>query len=194
MDRPRRKAPRLGWAATSVLLALCLHAVPAWYMFFGHLYGLPSVLELNIDAINWYRQRIFRERPPDASVAPAQVPPLNISVSMQARPDTRKRVSGPRSEAELARARAVQRAIRNLWESMSPDRPGYALISLNIREDGSIGEFVLNRISGGEDFQAFLLSFLNTLKSTSGSLGGPGEPLWIECEFVIQPMKGKGAS
>ncbi|GAB6111290.1 hypothetical protein [Desulfomicrobium salsuginis] len=194
MVRPERKAPRLGWAVTSVLLALCLHAGPAWYLFFGHLYGLPSVLELNIDAINWYRQRIFRERPPDGSSQPAAVAPLNITVSMQARPDTGKRVSGPRSETELVRARAVQRAIRSLWESMSPERSGYALVSLNIRADGSIGEFVLNRISGGEEFQAFLLSFLSTLKATSGSLGGAGEPLWIECEFVIQPMKGKGAS
>ncbi|HCU69849.1 MAG TPA: hypothetical protein DGF30_11685, partial [Desulfomicrobium sp.] len=66
--------------------------------------------------------------------------------------------------------------------------------SLNIREDGSIGEFVLNRISGGEEFQAFLLSFLSTLKATTGALGGAGEPLWIECEFVIQPRRGKGAS
>ena len=194
MDRPERKAPRLGWAVTSVLLALCLHAGPAWYLFFGHLYGLPSVLELNIDAINWYRQRIFRERPPDGTVQPAAVPPLNITVSMQARPETGKRVSGPRSEAELVRARAVQRAIKNLWEGMSPERPGYALVSLNIREDGSIGEFVLNRISGGEEFQAFLLSFLSTLKATTGALGGAGEPLWIECEFVIQPRRGKGAS
>ncbi|KAF5057646.1 hypothetical protein DSECCO2_354720 [anaerobic digester metagenome] len=194
MDRPERKAPRLGWAVTSVLLALCLHAGPAWYLFFGHLYGLPSVLELNIDAINWYRQRIFRERPPDGSVQSSAVPPLNITVSMQARPDTGKRVSGPRSESELVRARAVQRAIKILWESMSPERPGYALVSLNIREDGSIGEFVLNRISGGEEFQAFLLSFLSTLKATTGSLGGAGEPLWIECEFVIQPVRGKGAS
>ena len=194
MDRQERKAPRVGWAVTSVLLALCLHAGPAWYLFYGHLYGLPSVLELNIEAINWYRQRIFRERPPDGTVQPAAVPPLNIAVSMQARPDSRKRVSGPRSESELVRARAVQRAIRNLWESMSSQQPGYALVSLNIRQDGSIGEFVLNRISGGEEFQSFLLSFLTTLKATSGSLGGPGEPLWIECEFVIQPTSGKGAS
>jgi hypothetical protein len=179
---------------TSVLLALCLHAGPAWYLFYGHLYGLPSVLELNIEAINWYRQRIFRERPPDAVVQAVPLPPLNIAVSLQVRPDIGKRVSGPRSESELVRARAVQRAIRNLWESMSSQQPGYALVSLNIRQDGSIGEFVLNRISGGEEFQSFLLSFLTTLKATSGSLGGPGEPLWIECEFVIQPTSGKGAS
>lgn len=194
MDRPERKGPRLGWAATSVLLALCLHAGPAWYLCYGHLYGLPDVLELNIESINWYRQRIFRERPSDAALQPAPVPPLNITVSPQVRPDTGERVSGPRSEAELVRARAVQRAIRRLWESMSSQQPGYALVSLNIRQDGSIGEFVLNRISGGEEFQSFLLSFLTTLKATSGSLGGPGEPLWIECEFVIQPTRGKGAS
>lgn len=194
MDGTERKAPRFGWAMTSVLLALCLHAGPAWYLFFGHLYGLPSVLELDIEAINWYRQRIFREQASEAQVPQAVVPPLHISVSMQARPESAERVAGPRSEAELLRARAVQRAIRNLWEGMTPERPGYALVSLNIREDGSIGEFVLNRVSGGEDFQAFLLSFLSTLKATTGRLGGPGEALWIECEFVIQPMKGKGAS
>ncbi len=194
MDTPARKAPRFGWAVTSVLLAFCLHAGPAWYLLFGHLYGLPSVLELDIEAINWYRQRIFREQPPDSSAQPAPVPPLHVSVSMQALPESGKRVSGPRSEEELVRARAVQRAIRSLWEGMTPERPGYALVSLNIREDGSIGEFVLNRISGGEEFQSFLLSFLATLKATTGRLGGPGEALWIECEFVIQPTKGKGAS
>jgi hypothetical protein len=113
---------------------------------------------------------------------------------MQARPDSGKRVSGPRSEEELQRTRAVQRAIGSLWENMSPDRPGYALVSLNIREDGSLGEFVLNRISGGDDFQAFLLSFLSRLKGSAGRLGGPGESLWIECEFLIQPMNGKDAS
>ena len=194
MDRPERKAPRLGWAVASVLLALCLHAGPAWYLFFGHLYGLPSVLELNIDAINWYRQRIFREHPSDGTVQPAAVPPLNITVSMQARPDSRKRVSGPRSEAELVRARAVQRAIKTLWESMSPERPGYALVSLSIEEDGRIGEFVVNRVSGDEDFQAFLLSFLSTLRYSYGNSAGPGEALWIECEFVIRPQARKGAS
>ena len=194
MDGTERKGPRLGWAVTSVLLALCLHAGPAWYLFFGHLYGLPNVLELDIEAINWYRQRIFRESPPETPVPQAVVPPLNISVSMQTRPESAERVSAPRSEEELVRARAVQRAIRTLWEGMSPERPGYALVSLNIREDGSIGEFVLNRVSGGEEFQAFLLSFLSTLKATTGRLGGPGEALWLECEFVIQPRKGKGHS
>jgi hypothetical protein len=193
MDRPQRKDPRIWWAAASVALALCLHAVPVCYLLFGHLYGLPNVLELDIESINWYRQRIFREQPPVPSAQFAPVP-LHISVSMQARPDSRKRVSGPRSEEELIRARAVQHAISRLWEGMSPERPGYALVSLNIREDGSLGEFVLNRISGGEDFQAFLLSFLSTLKATSGRLGGPGESLWIECECVIQPMNAKGAS
>ena len=191
-SRPKRKDHRTWWAV-SVVLALCLHAVPVCYLFFGHLYGLPNVLELDIESINLYRQRIFRERPPAPTVQAAPVP-LHISVSMQARPDSRKRVSGPRSEDELNRARAVQRAISSLWEGMSPERPGYALVSLNIREDGSLGEFVLNRITGGEDFQAFLLSFLSTLKATSGRLGGPGESLWIECEFVIQPMNGKDAS
>jgi hypothetical protein len=191
-NRPQRKGQRAWWAA-SVILALCLHAVPVCYLLFGHLYGLPNVLELDLESINLYRQRIFREPEPVSEVRATPVP-LHISVSMQARPDSGKRVSGPRSEEELQRARAVQRAIGSLWESMSPDRPGYALVSLNIREDGSLGEFVLNRISGGDDFQAFLLSFLSRLKGSAGHLGGPGESLWIECEFLIQPMNGKDAS
>ena len=55
-------------------------------------------------------------------------------------------------------------------------------------------EFVVNNVSGDQDFQAFLLSFLSTLKSTYGNAAGPGEAMWIECEFVIQPLARKGAS
>jgi len=193
MAEPRPWAPRLGWATVSFLLALCLHVGPAWFFLFGPLYGLPSVIELDLDTINWYRQRIFRELPAQAPEQQA-VTPLHVSVAMKALPDVRKRVSGPRKEEELVRARAVQRAIRTLWEGMSPETAGYALVSLNIMEDGSIGEFVLNRVSGSQEFQTFLLSFLTTLKQTYGNLAGPGEALWIECEFVIQPVARKGGS
>ena len=193
MSAPEASRSRFGRAVFSFFLALCLHVIPAWFVIFGPLYGLPSVLELNLDTINMYRERIFREQQTQ-SVARLDSAPLHISVDVQARPDTRQRVSKPRREADLTRARAVQRAIRSLWEGMYPDSTGYALVSLSILEDGRIGEFVVNRVSGDHDFQAFLLSFLSTLKSTYGNAAGPGEAMWIECEFVIQPLARKGAS
>lgn len=180
------RAPRFGRIMVSLLLSLCLHAGPAWILLWGPQYGLPSVLELNLDAINFYRERIFRELPQASRVIPAALP-LHISVSVQPRPDMRTRVSGPRREEELVRARAVQRAIRSLWEGLSPERPGYALVTLNIRSDGGIGDFAVNRVAGDEEFQAFLLDFLSTLQHSQGDMAGPGEALWIECEFVIQP-------
>jgi hypothetical protein len=193
MAEPEAGRPRLGRAAISFFLALCLHAIPVCFAFFGPLYGLPSVLELNLDSINMYRDRILRQREA-ASPSPSSTVPLHISVDVQARPDSRKRVSKPRSEEDLTRARAVQRAIRSMWENTSPDSTGYALVSLSILEDGRIGEFVVNRVSGDEDFQAFLITFLSTLKSSYGNFAGPGEALWIECEFVIQPLARKGTS
>jgi len=179
--------------ALSFLLALCLHAVPAWLVVFGPLYGLPSILELNLDTINMYRERIFREQAA-RGVSGREALPLHISMDVRSQPEIGKRVSKPRSEADLRRARDVQRAIRGLWESMSPDSTGYALVSLSVMADGRIGEFVVNRVSGDEEFQAFLLSFLFTLKSTYEGSAGTGEPLWIECEFVIQPLASKRAS
>ncbi|MBM9532188.1 hypothetical protein JWG42_18705, partial [Desulfoprunum benzoelyticum] len=65
---------------------------------------------------------------------------------------------------------------------------------LSVMANGRIGEFVVNRVSGDEEFQAFLLSFLSTLKSSYEGLAGSGEPLWIECEFVIQPLASKKVS
>ena len=194
MEESETRGPRLGWAVVSFLLALCLHAGPAWFVLYGPMHGLPSVLEINLDAINWYRQRIFRE-PSSPADAPQPAPlPLHVSVSVPGSPDTGKRVSKPRSEEDLARARAVQRAIRGLWRDMSPERTGYALVSLKIMEDGSIGESVVNRVSGDAEFQSFLLSFLSELKDAYGNSGGPGGELWIECEFVVQPMARKGGS
>lgn len=177
---------RHGGAMISILLSLCLHAGPAWFLIFGPSHGLPNVLELNLDAINLYRQRIFREQqhvPPATQV----VPPLHVSVAVQPRPESGQRVSGPRREEELIRARAVQRAIRAQWEMFSPERPGYALVTLNIRENGGIGDFMINKVTGDEEFQTFLLDFLATLRQSQGNMAGPGETLWIECEFVVQP-------
>lgn len=194
MTETAPRTPRIGRAIASFLLALCLHVVPAWFVLFGPLYGLPDVLEINLDTINLYRERIFRDAAAARSVESESLPSLHVSVSLPARPESTKRVSKPRREEDLLRARSVQRAIRFLWEGMSPERPGYALVSLNILEDGSIGESVVNRISGDEEFQSFLLSFLSALKVSYGNMGGPGEALWIECEFVVQPRARKDGS
>ena len=193
MAEPEAGRTRFGRAALSFFLALCLHAIPVGFAFFGPLYGLPSVLEINLESINLYRERILRQREAASPSLPS-ASPLHVSVDVQVRPDSRNRVSKPRSEEDLVRARAVQRAIRGMWERASPDSTGYALVSLNILEDGRIGEFVVNRVSGDEDFQAFLVTFLSTLTSSSGNLAGPGEALWIECEFVIQPLARKRTS
>jgi len=75
----------------SFFLALCLRVIPLWFVIFGPLYGLPSVLELNLETINMYRERIFREQHAQ-SVARLDSAPLHISVDVQARPDTRQRV------------------------------------------------------------------------------------------------------
>jgi hypothetical protein len=166
---------------------------PGLARFFGPLYGLPNVLEINLDTINLYRERIFKDTAP-ARLGESESLPLRISVSLPPRPESTKRVSKPRREEDLVRARSVQRAIRFLWEGMSPERPGYALVSLNILEDGSIGESVVNRISGDEVFQTFLLSFLSALKVSYGKMGGSGDALWIECEFVVQPRARKDGS
>lgn len=194
MTETAPRTPRTGRAIASFLLALCLHVVPAWLVLFGPLYGLPDVLEINLDTINLYRERIFRDAAATRLAESESLPSLHVSVSLPARPESTKRVSKPRREEDLLRARSVQRAIRFLWEGMSPEQPGYALVSLNILEDGSIGESVVNRISGDEEFQAFLLSFLSALKVSYGNMGGPGDALWIECEFVVQPRARKGGS
>ncbi len=184
---------RLSWATVSVLLALCLHIGPLWFLLFGPLYGLPSVLELDLEIINFYRDRVFRESGVEPGMArPPE--PLHVSVSVQINPEMGQRVSKPRTAEELARVRHVQRAIRSLWSSMSPAHTGYALVSMHIQGDGSIGEFVMNRISGDEEFQTFLLTFLETLKNTPEHHVESGEPMWIECEFVVNPRTGKGPS
>lgn len=194
MTETAPRTPRTGRAIASFLLALCLHVVPAWFILFGPLYGLPDVLEINLDTINLYRERILRDSAAARLAESESLPLLHVSISMPARPESAKRVSKPRSEEDLIRARSVQRAIRFLWEGMSPERPGYALVSLNILEDGSIGESVVNRISGDEEFQSFLLSFLSALKVSYGNMAGSGDALWIECEFVVQPRARKDGS
>lgn len=184
---PRKDWP--GQTAFSFLLAFGLHSVLIFLFLFGPRLGLPGVMELNQDLINQYRERIYREMAA-ARQARHAPPPLLLSVDLQDSMLPAKYVSKPRQEEELDRARSVQRAIATLWESMTPQTPGYALVSLRILEQGGLGDFVVSRISGEAEFQAFLHSFLSRLKNNPGNLAEPGPAMWIECEFVVQPQEG----
>lgn len=190
----RAEPTRRSWLLISILLAACLHAVPVWFVVYGPLYGLPDVLEIDLEKSLLYRDRVFREMERRRRAAEAASALQMSSVVTVAQVASQKRVSTPRSEADLERARAVQQAIRSLWDGTGVHRPGYALVSMNVLENGFIGDCVINRLSGDEEFKSFLLSFLNALKSSPSALAGPGEALWIECEFVVQPMTRKGAS
>lgn len=177
----------------SITLSFLLHSGPLCLFLFGPLYGLPNVLELDLASINFYRDRVFRhlQQQPESVIVP---PALQVAVTIPAQPDIGKRVSKPRKEEDLVRARAVQNAIQTLWEKMPAGHAGYALVSLNLRDDGSIGEYAVNRVTGGKEFESFLLKFLAYLQASYGNQAGPGDPLWIECEFVVKPLPGKNAS
>jgi hypothetical protein len=178
----------------SFALAVCLHAAPAWFVIYGHLYGLPNVLEIDLEKSALYRDRVFREmeRMRAAQKAFSSLQVSSVVTVAQLAP--LKKVSSPRSEDDTERVRAVQRAIRELWDGTGARRPGYALVSMNVLESGYIGDCVINRVAGDEEFKTFLVAFLNALKGSSAALTGPGEALWIECEFVVQPMARKDAS
>lgn len=192
------KKVRRGWRCVCAVLAVLLHAAPVALALFGPSVGLPNVLEVNLDAMNLFRERVFRE----ANASQAQNPPLELQpVQVQAqvpttdiRPTPETRMAGPQPEEQLLRTRIVQKAIARLWENASPEQAGYALVSLNILDDGSIGEFVVNRFSGDESFRTFLFSFLTTLKASYGNQAGPGEAFWLECEFKVASMERKGKS
>lgn len=194
MDNRGIQTYSVRWSILSAALAFFLHIGPIWFLLFGPLYGLPNVLELDLESINSYRERVFRELAARRAFQGPSPAALHISVSVPSHPELAEKISRPRKEEDLVRARAVQRAIRSLWEGMPAEQTGYALVSLNIRDDGSIGEYVVNRVAGGEEFQAFLFAFLTSLKASYGNQAGPGEPMWIECEFVVKPMANKRAS
>lgn len=193
------KKVRAGWWCVCIFLAVFLHAVLVALMLLGPRYGLPDVLEIHLEAMSSFRDRVFRETDADAQDSPP--PPVELQpVQMQAqipkevRPAPETRLARPDVPDNLARTRIVQKAIARLWENATPEQAGYALVSLNVRADGSIGEFVVNRFSGDETFRAFLFSFLATLKASYSNQAGPGESFWLECEFKVTPMERKGKS
>lgn len=191
------KKVRNGWWCACILLAVFLHAVPVALVLLGPRYGLPNVLEINLEAMNLFRDRVFRERnETQGSAPPVELQPVQIQAQIpkEVRPAPETRLARPDPEENLVRTRIVQKAIASLWENASPEQAGYALVSLNVLDDGSIGEFVVNRFSGDETFRAFLFSFLATLKASYGNQAGPGESFWLECEFKVTPMERKGKS
>lgn len=96
------------------------------------------------------------------------------------------RVATRRPEVRTERLRAIQGAIRLAWDEAAAAAPGRALVSLRVGEDGRIHEYVIQRLVGGDAFQGFLLAFVRTLLRAA-AVAGPGDPLWVECEFVVEP-------
>lgn len=180
---------RAAWAGASVLLALCLHVAPLGYAMLAARLSLPSLLELDLNSMNSYRERIIREMAARRAAQAQTAMSLHVgAVTLrQGRDTVARRVSRPHSEAEMKRIRAVQQFIMQQWNLLAPEEPGASLVSLSLLEDGSIGEFVLHRVRGNAEFQRFLLSFLDTLKVRYANQAGPGERLWIECEFAVSP-------
>ncbi len=173
----------------STLLAIVLHIVPIWFLLFGPVYDMPDVFEVDLVDMQMFRERVYRDIQNRKARPPLEMMPVEIAVSIPARPEVRTKAATPRKEDELLRARAIQRTIRTLWDSMAPTEIGGALVSLNVEPDGRISEYVINRVQGNKEFQQFLATFLTALKSSVVNHGEGSGALWIECEFVIKPTR-----
>lgn len=195
MPSQSRQGLGFQWIILSIVLSFVVHLGPVCFFFFGPVYGLPQILELDLETINFYRQRVFRHAQNNTSAQQALVipPPLSLRVTIPSQPEHGERVSMPRQEEDLHRARVVQKAIQNLWEKMPARQTGSAIVSLNLRSDGSLGDYAVHHLSGGEEFQTFLFDFLSALKASYGHQAGPGEPLWIECEFLVKSLPNKNS-
>lgn len=193
LSNMEEKKIRNGWWCACAFLAVCLHAAPAAYALLAPHYGLPDVLEVNLETMNLFRDRVFREESGAQSAAPMELHPVQVRMQTQipkdVLPSPEARTAKPEAEENLERIRIVQDAINRLWAKAAPEQPGYALVSLNILDNGGIGEFVVQRISDDAAFRTFLLSFLTTLKASYGNQAGPGESFWLECEFKVTPTE-----
>lgn len=98
------------------------------------------------------------------------------------------RVATSRPEAQTERLRAIQRSIRLAWNEAAASAPGRALVSLRVGEDGRIHEYAVQRLAGDASFERFVVTFVRTLLHAS-AVAGPGAPLWVECEFVVEPPR-----
>ncbi len=176
---------RASWALLSVLVSLALHVVPVWFILFGPVHDHIDPLELDLKAFNSYRDRVFREAN-RATRKEEPLPPMQLAITAQAPLERKVRLAAPRQEDDLNRARVIQKAIRGLWERMYCSEAGYAVVRLNVLEDGRIGGYAVTRLTGNAEFQAFLASFLTTLQASYADQAGPGRMMNLECEFVVK--------
>lgn len=180
--------PRPRWTLLCFSLSLVLHAAPVWFILFGPVYDPVKPLEIDLNAFNSYRERVFRElggkpRREDP------LPPMQLAVMVQAPPERKVRLAAPLQDDDLARARVIQGAMRGLWERMYCAEAGYAVVRLNVLEDGRIGGYAVTRLNGNAEFQAFLASFLTTFQASYAGQAGPGRMMNLECEFVVKPTR-----
>lgn len=182
------------WFVVSVVLSVCLHSAPVWFVLFGPVYeGGENSVELDLSALSSFRERIFRDML--AARKHAIPPAMRLSVMIQSKQEEKKvRLAAPRPEEELERARLIQRSIRVLWERMDCAHAGFAVVRLHVMEDGRIGDYGVTSMQGGDAFRAFLASFLTTLQSTYGNQAGPGREMRLECEFVVKPRATEASS
>lgn len=183
---------RASWALACLLLSVALHVAPVWFILFGPVYDASDPLEIDLRALNSFRERVFRELGAARQAPPP--PPMSLSVMTKTPLEQKLRLAAPREEEDLNRARIIQQAIRALWERMYCSEAGYAVVRLNVLEDGRIGGYAVTRLNGNAEFQAFLSSFLTTFQASYGDQAGPGQSMNLECEFVVKPSLGRGKS
>ncbi len=98
------------------------------------------------------------------------------------------RTSTTQSEVQTERLRVIQRVVRLAWNEASPPTPGRAIVALRVGEDGRIHEYAIQRLAGDAAFERFLVGFVRSLLVLH-TVAGPGEALWVECEFVVEPSR-----
>ncbi|NCD24351.1 MAG: hypothetical protein EOL86_01975 [Deltaproteobacteria bacterium] len=186
MIRIRLFQQRARWMLFCFSLSTLLHAAPVWFLLFGPVHDPAKPLEIDLNAFNSYRERVFRELSRNAHPE-EPLPPVQLAVMTQTRPERKVRLSAPLEEEDLTRVRVIQRAILGLWTRMYCPEAGSALVRLNILEDGRIGGYAVTRLNGNAEFKAFLASFLTTFQASYADQAGPGRMMNLECEFVVKP-------
>lgn len=163
------------WAG-SVALSVLLHLAPC----------LPWLLEGWGRAPSFLARSSWRE--PLAGAARSRQRVLLTDVVLLGPATAAVRVATTRPEEQTERVRAVQRAIRLAWNAAEAPVPGRAMVALRLGEDGRIHEYAIQRLAGDTAFERFLVRFVRALLDTP-AVAGPGAPLWVECEFVVEPPR-----
>ena len=179
------------WTFVCFSVSLALHIAPVWFILFGPVYDAPKSIEIDLQALQLYRERIFRELTRQNQDLPLQPPPPPIQISMVSRavPAEKLRLSSDLGEEDLKRARIVQTAMNTLWSQMYCTKSGRAVVRIDILQDGHIGTCAVISLQGNTEFQAFLATFLSVFQASYAGQAGPGQVLRLECEFVVKPSK-----